>query len=158
MFTDQQETDHRKRRKVTCELGQSSASMSTAPSNVPEPINVDPGPQPPFPDQAEQNNGCPYCFQTVCVTALPNDFLGQGQAACDANHGLRRNIYNHYWKMIRNLGGWRNPRYLDHKQHVGGGEWVVEHRREIMPLCVLKQVRNLYPNPPSIPYMGHKWE
>ena len=29
--------------------------------------------------------------------------------------------------------------------------------REIMPECVLKFVRNLYPSPPQYTNMGHKW-
>ena len=28
--------------------------------------------------------------------------------------------------------------------------------REVMPVCVLKDVRKRYPNPDGIPYMGHK--
>jgi hypothetical protein len=36
-------------------------------------------------------------------------------------------------------------------------EYVVTVAREIMPDCVLSVVRGLYPNPPSQPYMGHKW-
>jgi hypothetical protein len=27
--------------------------------------------------------------------------------------------------------------------------------REVMPDCVLHQVRQLYPNPKDVPYMGH---
>jgi len=29
--------------------------------------------------------------------------------------------------------------------------------RELMPLCVLKKVRQLYPNLLGVPYLGHKW-
>ena len=30
--------------------------------------------------------------------------------------------------------------------------------RERMPNCVIKDVRSRFPNPPGIPYMGHKRE
>ena len=36
-------------------------------------------------------------------------------------------------------------------------ETVVYVLREIMPECVLKLVRGLYPNLPDTPYLGHKW-
>ena len=34
----------------------------------------------------------------------------------------------------------------------------VDGPREIMPLCVIKDVRRRYPNPDGVPYMGHKFE
>lgn len=104
-------------------------------------------------------NDCAFCFLSPCVTSYPHDFLGQGQAACDANSGLRKEQYRRYWKVISNHHGWNHPRYVAKKRQAGhGGGWTVIHMREIMPECVLKQVRGLYPNPPSRPYMGHKWE
>jgi hypothetical protein len=157
-LTDMQQNRSRKRKVVSKPKG-TVAAVSAGPSVNTGPSNPNPNPGPPSPDQEEQDmDGCPHCFQTICITARPKDWLGQGQAACDDNSALRRVIYNHYWKMIDNLGEWRNPRYLEHKKQVGGGEWVVVHRREIMPLCVLTEVRHMYPNPPSVPYMGHMWE
>ena len=114
-------------------------------------------PDPPEPEDLRPGE-CNYCLQAPCVTSLPNDFLGNGQPACDENSGVRHAIYTRYWKVIANLGGWNDERYLNRKRNIGGGEWAVCHRREIMPICVLKQVRELYPNPQGIPYMGHKWE
>jgi len=29
--------------------------------------------------------------------------------------------------------------------------------KEILPNCILTLVRNLFPNPHGIPYVGHKW-
>lgn len=56
-----------------------------------------------------------------------------------------------------NVGGWRIHDYVSKKINIGGGEWVVEHRREIMPECVLSLARNLYQNPQGQAYMGHTW-
>ena len=44
------------------------------------------------------------------------------------------------------------------KIRVGGGDWVLTHRRELMPECVVDLARQLYPNPKNIPYMNHMWE
>ena len=69
--------------------------------------------------------------------------------------------YSVYWKVLNNLGTWSDPRYLEVKiQRANGGEWVVKHRREVMPVCVLKKVRtlSLYPNPEGKFFMDHKWK
>jgi hypothetical protein len=52
------------------------------------------------------------------------------------------------------FGLWKDTRYLEKKVAVGG-ETAVWHKREVMPLCVLKEIRDLYPNPSGIPYLGH---
>ena len=38
-----------------------------------------------------------------------------------------------------------------------GGEWAISHTREVMPICVLVQLRALNPNPKGKPYMDHMW-
>ena len=98
---------------------------------------------------------CPLCFLNPCVASLPVDWVGHGQAAHAANNSLRRVRYAKYWKIISNLGGWTNQQYLTKKLTETHG---VHHMREIMPDCVVDKVRTLYPNPASIPYMGHKLE
>ena len=72
------------------------------------------------------------------------------------NASVRRNIYFRYWSCLYNLGAWDIPEYIQKTATAGQG--LVFHKREIMPDCVLKKVRGLYPNPAHIPYMGHKWE
>lgn len=115
--------------------------------------------QEPQPEPREPREGdCPYCFQEPCVTRRRHTFLGNGQRPCPANSGMRKQIYRNYWKVINNLKGWIDPRYIAFKTNVGGGEWVVRHRREVMPKCVLIQARDLYPNELTQPYMDHKWE
>ena len=56
---------------------------------------------------------------------------------------------------------WRHPAYLQKKSAVMErdrvDESVVEVLREIMPDCALSLVRELYPNPVGVPYLGHKW-
>ena len=77
---------------------------------------------------------------------------------CMENAGIRRSKYRSYWKCLANLGAWNLPEYLQRKESLMQGERAVIHQREVMPVCVLKQVRGLYPNPSGIPYMGHKWQ
>jgi len=100
---------------------------------------------------------CPFCFLSPCIIAHPHDWLGDGQRPCQENSGMRRVLYNRYWKCMDNQGAWRLESYLQKKTRQAP-QGSVAHRREIMPECVVKQVRDLYPNPVGQPYMGHKWE
>jgi hypothetical protein len=108
--------------------------------------------------QGENNQSegaCPLCFLSPCVGSASPGWLCGGQAAHAANSPIRRVIYGKYWKIICNLGGWTSPLYLAKKLTESNG---VLHMREIMPDCVVRKVRSLYPNPTGTPYMGHKWE
>ena len=122
---------------------------------TPESPDLDPNP-----DQSagENPSECEHCLQDPCITGHQHDFLGPGQPPSDLNSCIRKNIYRRYWKVMQNVGGWTDPRYLRRKVQIAGGEWAVYHRREVMPKCVLLQARELYPNPASIPYMDHLWE
>ncbi|XP_025085268.1 uncharacterized protein LOC112558804 [Pomacea canaliculata] len=103
---------------------------------------------------------CPHCFQAPCITsgAREVEFIGKGQAACPQNRGIRNRIYTRYWKMLDFVGLWKDKRYLVRKTALAEGEWVLCHRREVMPTCVVQKVRTLYPNPDGVPYVGHQWE
>ena len=107
-----------------------------------------------------QSTECSHCLLSPCVTVHSHRFLGNGQAECEQNSSIRRARYYNYWKVLSNRSAWTDPRYLLRKQQQAGadGEWVVITHREVMPVCVLKQVRGLYPNPAGQPYMGHKWQ
>jgi hypothetical protein len=102
---------------------------------------------------------CNMCFLRPCVVTRPCSWLGPGQAACDSNSPIRKDKYTSYWRMIDYLGGWNDSRYLARKKReAGGGEWALQHMRQVMPVCVLKHVRGLYPNLPDRQYLGHKWD
>ena len=63
--------------------------------------------------------------------------------------------------MMFNRRAWHDPRYLDKKADAlslprNRHHWI--HRRDIIPLCVLKFARDNFPNPDGVPYMGHLWE
>ena len=69
-------------------------------------------------------------------------------------------MYRKFWSMLEMRSSWRHPAYLQKKSTVTErdrvDESVVEVLREMMPDCVLSQspVRELYPNPVGVPYLG----
>lgn len=112
---------------------------------------------------------CCYCFLRPCVTTHRQAWLGQGRAARLANRVTRKTLYKKFWSVMEYRGAWNDPRYMEKKaiavQQADNQEIIVwttgpkarESVREIMPECILKLVRSLYPNPPGVSYMGHKW-
>ena len=102
---------------------------------------------------------CEHCFLSPCVTRRNLGFVGYGRDACHENTKLRCKKYKQYWFAISNLGGWTLGPYTRTKVgRANGGIWAIAHDREVMPKCVLLQLRALYPNPKGMPYMDHKWE
>lgn len=103
---------------------------------------------------------CPHCFLSPCVTSHHQTWLGPGANPHPRNSSLRKKRYKLFWKLLSDSGAWMFPEYQNKKRRALGREedestvWTV---REIMPDCVLDSVRNLYPNIPTQPYMGHKW-
>ena len=65
----------------------------------------------------------------------------------------RRKDYNWYWKTLKDNGLWDNPTYLDRKQEMG---CFIDDVREVMPHCTIKDARDRCPNPPDVPYLGHR--
>lgn len=160
-----------KKRGTTCKTGRQSqqtakaarcSSLSKKPQlEVPIPEGgSSPHEEPPHEGPSAEDNKCPHCFFHPCVAQANSTapWLGHGQAPCERNASIRKDLYRRFWKCLANVGGWLIPEYLTKKSVTGGGDWIVMHRREIMPECVLKLVRNRYPNPKGIAYMGHMWE
>lgn len=99
---------------------------------------------------------CDFCLRAPCITS--SEFKPNGR--CDAritNHTKRRKDYKWYWKTLKDNGLWDNPTYLEKKQQLG---CLIDDVREVMPHCVIKDVRDRWPNPPNVPYQGHRrsWE
>ena len=108
---------------------------------------------------------CPHCYCTPCVTDNANRQQWWVQVARQPNRmnaKLRKQAYRRFWTMLYHRLAWLDARYLAKKttalqqQHRHEG-WVGTHVRDIMPDCVLTRVRQWYPNPEKIPYMGHLW-
>ena len=138
-----------KRRKLTKETA-SHRETSKQPPNEP----TGPPPSPPEPHSLEgEQEECPECFLMPCASAHDHFWLGEGQPEHRENHGVRKIKYRSYWKFINNSGGWNDNRNLLKVAIVG----QVNDKRELMPSCVVAQLRVLYPNPLDMPYMGHMW-
>lgn len=109
---------------------------------------------------------CSECLSVPCVTLFPQRWLGPGQTANprrpELNSGVRKRIYKKYWKVLKDNRVWEDRRYQRRRslaitQAKEAGHEPVRVEREIMPQCVLDQVRGLYSNPPGISYMNHQW-
>jgi hypothetical protein len=104
-----------------------------------------------------EDGACPLCFLKPCIVVQNQNatFLGRGNVPSAQNPAIRRDIYKRFWRMIANSGGWHKAEYIHRKITLGA---PVNHKREVMPECVLKKCRGMYPNLPSQPYMDHLWQ
>ena len=100
---------------------------------------------------------CVFCFGSPCVTCVRQQWLGHGQDVYKRNSRTRKKLYRKCRSMMNMRGAWRRPLYVRKKEtamcrdHIDGT--VVHVLREIMPECVLKLVRGLYPYSPDTPYL-----
>lgn len=115
--------------------------------------------------QNQEEEECRYCLCKPCITDERNQQLWWETvpvAPNSRNSGLRKDKYQRFWTMMYHRNAWQDPRYTAAKiaalrsdPHQRQYEW---HRRDIMPKCILTLVREWFPNPPGVPYMGHLWE
>jgi hypothetical protein len=59
------------------------------------------------------------------------------RGTCDphpANANKRHGLYRQFWRLLKDLGLWRDPEYLSRKET----RTTRADRREVMPLCILK--------------------
>ena len=140
-------------------------ACQTAPQNLPLDDNDDNGYQeyniPQSPDEEE----CRFCLCRPCITYEQNRqfwWEDNTEAPCRRNSALRKEKYKRFWTMMFHRDAWKVPRYQAEKLRALRAdprhrkyEW---HRRDIMPKCVLSHVRQWFPNPAGVPYMGHLWE
>ena len=102
----------------------------------------------------EAGVSCNYCLQLPCITE------SEGKAAFLSAHGAPRpqNIvkrykdYKEFYRMLKRAGLWDNSLYLERKHELG---IFIEDVREVLPNCVVADVRKRWPNPPDMPYKGH---
>ena len=112
-----------------------------------------------------QGSLCPHCLCEPCITAPHNRqawWPSHPQEPKPGNSGSCKDCYRKFWAMLSNFGIWRKPAYLSKKAVALGRDprrkTFVYHRREIMPDCVIKEVRHWFPNEEGKPYMGHMWD
>ena len=124
--------------------------------SVPNPII------PPQPSSVE----CPDCLCRPCVIAEDNRqswWPDQPKSASRKNRHGRKDLYKKFWSMICHRGAWNDERYKERKSRaiqldIRRKQFVWQAygtKREIMPNCVIHQVREWLPNVGGQPYMGH---
>jgi hypothetical protein len=107
---------------------------------------------------------CQQCLCQPCITSDSNKQAWWCNKSVDPhgrNSGLRKIAYRKFWTMLHHRQVWISPIYMAIKVQAMGHDpqrkQYVYHRRDIMPDCVLNKVRSWYPNPLTMPYMGHLW-
>ena len=112
----------------------------------------------------EDEDKCVFCLCSPCVTDERNRqswWPAEISEPSLQNSRQRKNCYQRFWGMLANFGVWQCEQYLEKKRtslsNIRTNPDYIILKREIMPECVLKFVRNLFPNPKGYPYMGHKW-
>jgi len=65
---------------------------------------------------------------------LPPDFLRGACGPHPANKEKRHRLYRKFWRLLKDLGVWRDREYLMRK----AAKTSREDRREIIPDCVIK--------------------
>ena len=96
---------------------------------------------------------CQHCLMGPCITVSEVTRI-QGSCAPDiTNHSKCHKNYKRFWKSLKDRGLWQHELYIHRKTSAGLSEVELQ---ELMPQCVLDDTRKRYPNPPGVPYMGHK--
>ena len=110
---------------------------------------------PPHIDEAHANVTREYCRSSPCVLCsetLPARLRAFGQPRM-TNHMRRKGNYRSFYTILNCRSLWCDPIYISRKEALG---CYVEDVREVMPVWVVEDVRNRWPNPDGVPYCGHR--
>ena len=77
---------------------------------------------------------CPHCFLVPCITEQPPTFLQGSSAPYPRNWQHRFRLYRSFWRTLKDLGVWTDPRYLRRKRT----KTTEDDVREVMPMCIVK--------------------
>ncbi|KAJ8304735.1 hypothetical protein KUTeg_018318 [Tegillarca granosa] len=98
--------------------------------------------------QNEQEPECQYCLCKPCITNENNKQLwweDEPLPPRDNNNKDRKERYKYFWTMLLHRGVWDDERYKERKSLAINKDpqrkQFVWHKRDIMPLCVLKLER-----------------
>lgn len=116
----------------------------------------------------ENANECPFCLCAPCVISECHKQDWWPEHRCppkQRNIAKRKILYQKFWSMLSHRGIWTESRYLARKEDAiitdRQRHTFVWHTRgyvrELMPDCVITQVRQWLPNPVGIAYVGHLW-
>lgn len=111
----------------------------------------------------------PDCFCRPCILDETHQQLWWpdiNHAPSRKNHQNRKKLYRKFWTMLSHRGVWDDAQYIARKSIAVSRDsrrkvyvWQSNgFKRDIMPDCVIRQVRSWYPNLENQPYMGHMWQ
>ena len=108
---------------------------------------------------------CPFCLCTPCITYEEHKQMWwpeQDAMPSPHNRSVRNTMYKKFWGQLYNYGVWKDPRYIHRKASAMGQDPKLKHykwhRRDLMPDCILLQVRKWLPKTQMENYVGHSWE
>ena len=78
-------------------------------------------------------NHCRHCLCAPCVIQLPPDFLRGSASPHPANDEKRHRLYRLFWRLLNDMGLWRDDEYLQRKE----ARTSIYDKREIIPRCVI---------------------
>ena len=114
---------------------------------------------------SQERRNASTVFATPCVTSERHRQLWwevEPYPPQRFNNTLRKHAYRKFWSMLASRWIWMLPEYVEKKTQALARDprrsSLVHHKKEIMPECVVQMVRDWYPNPSGIPYMGHLWQ
>ncbi|XP_064397775.1 uncharacterized protein LOC135344493 [Halichondria panicea] len=85
---------------------------------------------------------CIHCLCSPCVIQLPPDFLRGSCGPHPANDEKRHQLYRKFWRLLNTLRVWVDDEYLARKET----KTVIHDKREIIPKCVVLEIRRRYPS------------
>lgn len=103
----------------------------------------------------ENEQFCSFCRNSPCILVsrnLPSRLIARGQPRL-TNHIKSKGDYKAYYSILKKKGLWRDRVYLQRKEALG---CYIEDVREVLPVCVVEDVRKRWPNPDGVPYCGHR--
>lgn len=141
---------------------QEEGSIEVATDVAPAPLPPVP---PPIPSHHEGNEECPHCLCAPCITSnrFRQGWWPRGNSPPHlVNRSLRLQLYKNFWALLYNHGVWLDPRYKQRKEQaikldprMKRFKW--QSKRDIMPNCVIDQIRDWHPKTDGEEYVGHKW-
>uniref|UniRef100_A0A1X7VY72 Uncharacterized protein n=1 Tax=Amphimedon queenslandica TaxID=400682 RepID=A0A1X7VY72_AMPQE len=81
----------------------------------------------------------------------PDPPLVMAQGSADpslSNANKRYSLYRKFWSLLARLRVWEEPQYVALKETFTSSD----DRREVMPVCIVTELRRRYPNLPGVLY------
>ena len=85
------------------------------------------------PPELNGDGCCIHCLFSPCIVSTPPSFVNGQSGPHARNNQHRYRLYRCFWKVLKELGLWRDSRYLARKRQVT----LEDDPRELIPLCVV---------------------